>query len=805
MNGPRLEKLEVLGFRSINDIVDIRLDAPMVLVHGHNGAGKTSLLSALELALTGSVPSLERIDKGYRKQLVNYDAGIGSVRVQASGLEDQFDGTGIALSRTTSRTPGALSAELAQFYSERCYLPQTTLSQLLSIYGGDDGSIDTPLSQFAAELLGLDRLDALQRGLQPARDARNVRPLVPTYRTLEDRQAALADELKSIEASLRNARESETKLTGEMEAIVSRQKELKLSAAEHTDDFVRGAVAKLDDLTRRAAELRRSAERIEAARAGRDQNAVTTAARAADQDAALWRKEHAARIERLFASSSAHLSEVPSGITAGVDADVRQVADELSRLSEVALATISETASAQLRSKEIEDNSLASKTKIEDLDRSIEALGRSAPDLAEALSNIIPHIHDDECPVCRRDYAEVSDIDLAAAVQQRLNAMTAVASQLAEQTRERSHLSRSLASLQRERDILEARLPSADERLRNQAAATSLDALVAEATELNATAAAGAAILARQADALRALEGWSRADVELEILVADIDTLQKEGAFETNPFEEAPTRLDEAVAHIETRRAAMSARLADIDELSRLRAQLTRLRSEVEEIQRRRDLRAEARRRADEAFRNAGAIRRSANRLADAAAAARSRVIAEVFNDRLNHLWRDLFVRLAPNEEFVPSFDVPPGRAGRVRPVLKTVHRSGEDGGTPGVMLSSGNLNTAALTLFLALHLSVQPKLPWLVLDDPVQSMDDVHIAHFAALLRTLSKEHGRQIIVAVHDRALFDYLALEMSPAFRTDELITVVLERSSGGLTRFVTERLGYVERPRIVASAA
>ena len=47
-------------------------------------------------------------------------------------------------------------------------------------------------------------------------------------------------------------------------------------------------------------------------------------------------------------------------------------------------------------------------------------------------------------------------------------------------------------------------------------------------------------------------------------------------------------------------------------------------------------------------------------------------------------------------------------------------------------MLSAGNLNTAALTLFLALHLSVEEKLPWLVLDDPVQSMDELHIAQFA-------------------------------------------------------------------------
>ena len=71
-------------------------------------------------------------------------------------------------------------------------------------------------------------------------------------------------------------------------------------------------------------------------------------------------------------------------------------------------------------------------------------------------------------------------------------------------------------------------------------------------------------------------------------------------------------------------------------------------------------------------------------------------------------------------------------------------------------VLSAGNRNTAALTLFLALHLSVQPQLPWLwlILDDPIQSMDEVHTAQFAALLRTLAKEYRRQVIIPVHERA---------------------------------------------------
>ncbi|RWD13545.1 MAG: hypothetical protein EOS57_21095, partial [Mesorhizobium sp.] len=123
---------------------------------------------------------------------------------------------------------------------------------------------------------------------------------------------------------------------------------------------------------------------------------------------------------------------------------------------------------------------------------------------------------------------------------------------------------------------------------------------------------------------------------------------------------------------------------------------------------------------------------------------------------------------------------------GPVEAVLETWYRSGDKGGDPRAMLSAGNLNTAALTLFLALHLSVSPDLPWLVIDDPVQSMDEVHIAQFTALLRMLAKSNlQRQIIIAVHEKPLFDYLSLELSPAFQNDRLITIELSRNADGQT--------------------
>src|SRR2546421_10987496 len=85
---PWLKALTVEDFRSIRGRVPISLDAPVVLIQGANGTGKTSLLSALELGLTRAVSSLERFDPDYIKHLPHKDAadGRGYVTLAASGL-----------------------------------------------------------------------------------------------------------------------------------------------------------------------------------------------------------------------------------------------------------------------------------------------------------------------------------------------------------------------------------------------------------------------------------------------------------------------------------------------------------------------------------------------------------------------------------------------------------------------------------------------------------------------------------------------------------------------------------------------
>src|SRR3546814_1622962 len=72
---------------------------------------------------------------------------------------------------------------------------------------------------------------------------------------------------------------------------------------------------------------------------------------------------------------------------------------------------------------------------------------------------------------------------------------------------------------------------------------------------------------------------------------------------------------------------------------------------------------------------------------------ARGRVVRRVFNDELNSVWRDLFVRLAPEEPFIPAFAIPESVGADIDAVLETHHRRGGNGGNPPAMPTAGNLN----------------------------------------------------------------------------------------------------------------
>jgi exonuclease SbcC len=65
----RLKTLVIENFRSLRGKIVVPLDAQVVLVHGGNGMGKTSVLSALELGLTGRIAHLTTDGNGATKPM----------------------------------------------------------------------------------------------------------------------------------------------------------------------------------------------------------------------------------------------------------------------------------------------------------------------------------------------------------------------------------------------------------------------------------------------------------------------------------------------------------------------------------------------------------------------------------------------------------------------------------------------------------------------------------------------------------------------------------------------------------------
>jgi exonuclease SbcC len=199
-----LSSLDVTNFRSIRGHVYAPLDARVVLIHGENGAGKTSLLSAIEYGLTGNVQALHRADPDYASHLLYRSATNGEIKVTTvqENMEEsfraRFDSKG-------GRSISKLDEKEAAFFAERAYLPQSLLSQLLQIYQESGSNADSPLAKFVGDLLGLDRLDALEAGLKPLHDVRNLRKEVTQWSQVEyerDRNLRSANDSKASLASV---------------------------------------------------------------------------------------------------------------------------------------------------------------------------------------------------------------------------------------------------------------------------------------------------------------------------------------------------------------------------------------------------------------------------------------------------------------------------------------------------------------------------------------------------------------------------------------------------------------------------
>ena len=161
----------------------------------------------------------------------------------------------------------------ATFFRERVFLPQSLLGQLLQIYQDAGNDAASPLAQFVGKLLGLDRLDALEAGLKPLADVRNVRKNVDGWLAAENEKSRLDrllfDQRKTREAlneQVRSALSELATLCPLLELSVEvREETLDEVAAALSDGSDSEAFARLTDQQRRLASIRREIEAAQSA------------------------------------------------------------------------------------------------------------------------------------------------------------------------------------------------------------------------------------------------------------------------------------------------------------------------------------------------------------------------------------------------------------------------------------------------------------------------------------------------------------------------------------------------------------
>ncbi|WP_343708201.1 AAA family ATPase [Mycobacterium sp.] len=795
MSDVPIRRLMVSDFRCIEGTRDLPFDAPVVLIHGPNGTGKTSILSALELALTGHIRSMERQSDRYRAHLPFFGQSYATVRADVA--EYLQSGTpGVPLTVNGARLEGtpAFSNEAANFYAERCYLDQSSLGRLLDLYQARERNEQTALEKFVNELLGLEKLDALRDGLSDALDLRLVKKLAIGVDEADREAKVAATQLKEQSAERAKARtEVDKARVAVREAIVG----LHLNTADGmTDSDLLGFVwSALNDETASADSVAAAKLHQEIIALGGRISALTeratmqliqearAALEAANADQAAWEATEGVKVRAGQAAAEAVGVDTRSELGIAVERALSLALQELENDSNIRART--EAVSTQLE---------ADRNELDDLQKRLADAREHSSALVEGLAALSTVIGASEvCPVCDRDFAETGAPSLSAHITTKLAELTTRGQQLIDLRAGRDQLAARVTRAGTDYTQLTLQLLTADQRLALEQRHATLVDLTAQAGDIEAAISHGKDLSRRVNDLRQSLARLETASSEERHISSELGRyaarLQMNVSATFDSFEAMLTELL-------NRAEAEVARLSDVDNQQRTMAtEAARLASALEHeseiVQRLADL-AERKKLWDDRVAESKRRQAVAKDVHEAATQARTAIVHRVFTESLNEVWKTVFTRLAPSEGFIPSFGVPSATKKTFDITLETTHRNGEAGGPPQMMLSAGNLNTAALSLFLALHLAVEPIVPCLIFDDPVQAMDEVHVAQFAGLIRLLAKQNERQVIVAVHERELFDYLTLELSPAYEGDELITIELggraTEEDRGVTRHV-----------------
>lgn len=463
MTDPPIRSIFISDFRRLEGHRLIPLDAPIVLVHGPNGAGKTSMLSALELALTGDIRSMRRHDPRYTAYLPFHGQDFATVRVDVA-KQLTVNRSPVTMTVAGSRIDGepALNPEAAQFYTERCYLDQVSLGQLLELYQYREGKEESALARFVNELLGLEQLDALRTGLSDATDFRHLKKLCESLADAETEAKRGNADLSSATKELESARVIMTRSHSELvEAMESLG--LVIPETEGADIIHRAAnllrsngpadanaMVTLDrSLTEfrgriNAVAKRPSLQRLEEAR-------VTC--RSAEASYERWVEEHRATIEAWQAEIEALEMTISEPTAEALERELQRIDEGIGRQDAL-------VAAASRLEQQLTDRREIMHT----LEDRFAGVQETAGSLAEGLAALREHAVENVCPVCDRDFGETSSTHLTTHIDRKIAELTTQGGELRELRQQRNEIAVSLNRDEQQLDETRAEIWSAAQR-----------------------------------------------------------------------------------------------------------------------------------------------------------------------------------------------------------------------------------------------------------------------------------------------------------------------------------------------------
>lgn len=793
----RITGLTVTDFRGFYGTHPVTLDGDFVLVHGPNGSGKTALLQAIEFAFTGDVEDLRRYDSDYPLCLQS-EGGRNGLSTVLHGLDQRNEAIPITQNLHNHQLPKDSDPTVAaqQFFRDRANLSQPRLGRLLDIYKhpverkGDDPLIIGILR----ELLGLSITENIENGLDVNKDRRRIHKESASVQRLdreiadiehekgvEERQIAHAREqwrreTQALEAAYKNLFQSSPFITIRDTSDVSRIEEYVLSSIP--------AEGNAERLLQSASLTRQSVKRLTTLRDSVNQDLPTNEddikGRLADLQSDIREGRNAigeALQTVLTEVSDPHWTEYDyqgtnperelTHLSTSLNDEHRSLANRIEELREK--ATRRDEIVSQLDSYSDEERRL----------EEVSIRAQRNQKKRRILEHALPQIEDTNvCPVCSRDYSETANANLVDHVREELSDLGANLKILQEQIDAAESRQKEERRLWADLNDLTAQLGAEDSRLTGFL--TRYEVLSRGYKELQKWQQRASDILHEEqtiTDLQGQQEAVGRIREQEHYLKGQLEELSRENGIAL------PSESTFSIEQIaESLASQLENHAENIGEYSRIRREVVesaqRAAESAAEFTRHNDRLSSLSDRFDELQKAKGRfdkVRKAAKNLGRAAEKTEDSTINEVINSDLNGVWTDIFRRMARSEAYVPRLNGIYRRRGTAEARYETKSPNGSGFDNPASILSTGNLNTAALSLFISLNLIHRAPINTIILDDPVQNMDDIHAIEFANLLKEIRAQTDRQIVLATHDRGLFEYLRTELSPVNKDQSLAIV------------------------------